>query len=278
MKRIILLAGSLLGIAVLIALGEPPTLATGADMRSTLPPLALTGAPPEADCTDCHGDFALNSGNGSMTISAPATYTPGSTYPIGVSLQDPGLVRWGFELTALTSGGTRAGTLVSASLADTVRTASSGRMYASHTTSRGVDGTYAGTADGPVTWTMHWTAPAAGSGPVTFFACGVAADGAGTGGDYVYTQRFASSEAIVTPDRPPAPCRPRPRAPRARHSGSPSPRAIRTAMRSRPWAQPRFRAEPPSRRTRRGLPARSTGRRPRARPGPTTSRSRPRTR
>ena len=197
MKRITLIAVSLLGVAILIALGGHAPVATGADMRSTLPPLGLTGAPPsEGDCTDCHGDFPLNSGNGAMAISAPASYTAGTTYLITVTLQDPGQVRWGFELTALTAANSMAGTLVSASLADTVRT-SGGRMYASHTTSRGVDGTYAGTANGPVSWTFHWTAPAAGSGPVTFFACGVACDGSSTGGDYVYTKTAVSAEATV---------------------------------------------------------------------------------
>ena len=72
---------------------------------------------------------------------------------------------------------------------------SSGKIYVSQTTAT-QDGSFAGTSNGPVTWTFQWTAPALGTGPVTFYAAGVAADNSQDAdqGDFTYTTSVASSE------------------------------------------------------------------------------------
>src|SRR6267143_2538389 len=71
---------------------------------STGPPGAVTGAPGDfGTCANCHGGPVPN---GQFTISAPQTYVPGQTYQITVTHinNDPTRKRWGFELTALSSG------------------------------------------------------------------------------------------------------------------------------------------------------------------------------
>jgi hypothetical protein len=77
------------------------------------PPPGYTGAPgeePEA-CAECH--VPASAGTGQISISAPATYVPGQTYPITVTHTnpDPTRLRWGFELTVLDTGDEKAGDL-----------------------------------------------------------------------------------------------------------------------------------------------------------------------
>src|SRR5512140_1394519 len=202
MRRIFASLGIVMGFALSGILGGPPLAAMAAETRSTLPPAGLTGAPGEGTCIGCHGDFGLNSGDGTLSVSAPASYVAGTTYPITVTLADPGRVRWGFEVTALTGANSMAGSFANTALTTQTQT-SNGRMYASHTTQRGADGTFAGTADGPVSWSFNWVAPASGSGGVTFYATGVAADGSGDTGDYVYSATRPVSETVATVDHAP---------------------------------------------------------------------------
>src|SRR6185369_18043452 len=79
------------------------------------PPPGYTGAPleePEA-CAECH--VPPDAGTGHISITAPATYIPGQTYPITVTHTNADLtrMRWGFELTVLDTGDEKAGQLQS---------------------------------------------------------------------------------------------------------------------------------------------------------------------
>ncbi|TKJ41072.1 hypothetical protein CEE37_05240 [candidate division LCP-89 bacterium B3_LCP] len=142
-----------------------------------------TGSPPNnANCTQCHSTFPVNSGAGSITVSGlPASYTPGTVYPLTLTVADPQAMRWGFQITALDPLEQTAGDL---SVSDPVNTQLNPFLpmdVIMHTNT----GTYAGTpASG--SWSFDWTAPT-GSDDATFYFAGNAADNAGgTTGDYIY--------------------------------------------------------------------------------------------
>lgn len=159
-----------------------------------------TGAPGEGNCTECHISFPLNSGSGSFAescASGAGEYVPGDLYTVCIEIADPQALRWGFEITLIDAAGAKAGVLApvdaSTQVADSL-IAGDLRQYAKHTLS----GTSAGTPLGK-TWTLEWQAPAVGTGPVTLYGMGNAAnnDGRSTG-DYIYSLVVPLSEAQPT--------------------------------------------------------------------------------
>ena len=154
------------------------------------PPDGFAGNPPDAmNCTLCHYEFEVNSGDGALQlIGLPATYVPGQTYNLSVRLSDPEQKRWGFELTVQDDAdyNEQGGQLV---VLDDVNTQLSPDGFGTgdflkHTKI----GTFEGTSDGPVEWSFAWTAPDASVASVTFYAAGNAANGDDSyTGDYVYT-------------------------------------------------------------------------------------------
>lgn len=160
---------------------------------SSGPPNEVTGAPGEGTCVDCHGSFPVNSGDGSLTIVGPSNFIAGHTYPIVVTIQDPGQQRWGFEFTPLTQG---AITLTDAT--HTQMQMVSGKTYVKNTTS----GTYNGVPNGPTAWTFNWTAPTNPPSQITFYAAGNASNGNGnTTGDYIYTASFTTGLSTAVDDQ-----------------------------------------------------------------------------
>src|SRR5258705_10200691 len=90
-----------------------------------LPPPGYTGGFSEPTCAQCHTG-PVNPPGGKVTIDSPLSYTPGSTMPIRVTIQDStlqGSTRWGFELSARFSNGAQAGTLESREQQTAVRAA-----------------------------------------------------------------------------------------------------------------------------------------------------------
>lgn len=153
----------------------------------------LAGAPGEGDCTSCHGAIGTA---GKVTITAGAsatTYTPGQTIRMRVTLEDPSAARWGFSLTARKTSDTSAGvgTLTPAGSQTLVESAG-GAEFISHSAT----GTFAGTRNS-VSWEFDWRAPAAGTGGVTFFVAGNAANrnNSADGGDRIYRGSLALTEA-----------------------------------------------------------------------------------
>ncbi len=142
----------------------------------------VTGAPGETTCADCHDN--LNTGSGSVVITAPDDYTPGDTVEITVSINDAGQTRWGFEFTALDASDQPAGTIIVTDIARTVSTtALNGRQYIAQTT-LGTDATKGNSTQ----WSFDWITPESNIGPVTFYVASVAGDEAsGPNGDYTYT-------------------------------------------------------------------------------------------
>jgi hypothetical protein len=160
------------------------------------PPDGRTGGPGEGNCTQCHSSFTLNSGDGSLSITVPESYSPDDTLDITVSLSDPGQARWGFEITALDSNDQLAGELIVTEPTRTQKSSSGGREYIKHQSV----GTDAGTPDAAPGWALRWVASGGVEGTVTFYAAGNAADNSSTNsGDYIYTASESTTQQLPIP-------------------------------------------------------------------------------
>ncbi|MFN5325133.1 MAG: choice-of-anchor V domain-containing protein [Bacteroidota bacterium] len=159
-----------------------------------------TGSPGEQTCTGCHTGNPLNASGGSVVISAPALangqYFPGATYPISVTVSRNGAAIFGFGFEALRSTGANAGTLSITNPSQTqlksVTIAGNSRTNVVHQLNAGA------TSAGTKTFSFNWTAPASGTGTVTFYAAGNATNGGGTtAGDFVYTTSLTLTESAT---------------------------------------------------------------------------------
>ncbi len=187
---------------------------TSAIANATLPPAARTGAPTEGTCASCHLSAPTSTGVGFFAVPTTGIteYTPGQTDSVGIVFNAPG-VRWGFEVTVLkNSDNTMAGTINTFSdppFSDIMATQTgAGRTYISHTSNGSTgpfepnDGTWWGLGGGG--WGFEWTAPPAGTGPVTFYLAGVAANGDqdDTAADTTYLFTLTLQEAGTTDVEP----------------------------------------------------------------------------
>lgn len=142
----------------------------------------LTGAPGEANCTQCHtgstqdgtteNSFALLEGT-----TPVASYAPGTTYTATLQLLSSP-TKAGFSSTTLDGTDAMAGNLIGAGIGGTQNFSAAGRDYVSHT---------AASSAGSGQFAWSWIAPATDVGPVTFYiASNVANDDGGTAGDVIY--------------------------------------------------------------------------------------------
>lgn len=142
-------------------------------------PDGKTGAMGESTCIDCHGGAATVDPSAITTTIPMAGYKPGATYEITVKAEEAGKMRFGFQARA------SAGSLTAGADVQLV----GGGTYATH-------GLGATIANDSRTWTFEWTAPAAGTGEVTFNAAMLAAnDDGSTAGDNVYSSELKVQEA-----------------------------------------------------------------------------------
>jgi hypothetical protein len=171
------------------------TSETSVSAASSGPSASHTGAPGEANCTACHGEFPVNSGTGGITIGAiPANYVPNQQIPITITVSQADAVTYGFQMTVIDSLGKQVGTFTLPTQVPAQMQTATGivggnqRRYVHHTT----DGIIP-TQFGSKTWTLTWTAPAVRAGKVRVFAAGNAANSdSTTGGDYIYTTSKAT--------------------------------------------------------------------------------------
>ncbi len=151
-----------------------------------------TGSPvSDVACTQCHmatGNFSTSAiiqltdmSGGSVTA-----YVPGEVYNLKVRVQSSGNVGHGFQVTGLLSDNTSAGTCSSPSV-NTAITPLNGRWYFEQTGAIS-NGEYE----------MVWTAPASGSGVVTFYGVALAHNGDGmtTGDEFVNIPNTVITEDI----------------------------------------------------------------------------------
>lgn len=165
-------------------------------------PSSVAGAPGDNGKTcaknGCHPGNATAIFD-AITSNVPVTgYVPDSTYTITASITDPGLVKFGFEITPQSASGTMLGTM---SITDAVTTkfTSSSNKYITHTS----NGNYF--PNHTATWSFNWTAPAAGTGDVTFYgAFDFANNNGGTSGDLIYTSTLVIPEGFGTGINEPA--------------------------------------------------------------------------
>jgi len=180
--KMIVVVSAMLFLVASVAQGYTPGVPTG-----------LTGAPGEGTCANCHDN--LNTGSGSVVVSAPTDYSAGETIEVFVQVSHNGQKKWGFEITALDDSDQPVGEFT---ITDAARTqldvdGDNGRQYVMHTEA----GTDEDVLDENPGWTFDWTAPA-GRPDVTFYVCAVAANnGQGTNGDFCYTASLSSTVTAI---------------------------------------------------------------------------------
>jgi hypothetical protein len=156
-----------------------------------------TGSPGENACNQCHNTNALNSGGGSVSISSPNmpnwVYFPGTTYTINVKVKKAGIGKFGFGFEALLPSGANGG-LIQTANSNNSKTLSATVLGNSRTNAVHKQPNHFGTDS--VTFTFDWVAPAAGTGNITFYAAGNAANSANnSSGDFIYTTNQVITEA-----------------------------------------------------------------------------------
>ncbi len=152
-------------------------------------PAGRTGSPGDgSNCTACHSGTPQTA-SPDVTISSdiPASgYIPGNTYTISVEGVQQNVSKFGFEITAEDNTNTKAGTWATINAETQIKSTD----WVTHTLS-GTSG------NGFKTWTINWTAPAAGTGDVTFYAAVNATNSSGTNaGDLILLNNVTVSEDV----------------------------------------------------------------------------------
>ena len=160
-------------------------------------PTGRSGGAGESTCTACHSG-TVNSGSGTLSITSNASnnvYIPGMTYTITVSLEQSGILRYGFLVLSGYSASDNAslGTINLTNTTETQQKTPGQRRYVTHR--------QAGTAgpNGNKTWSFDWVAPSTDKGDIEFYVSGNAANNNGsTSGDQVYTSSLTLTSTPVT--------------------------------------------------------------------------------
>ncbi len=138
------------------------------------------------NCTGCH-DGTTNPSGGATFGNVPSTFTAGQAYNLALTLT--GGTVYGFQVAAVYSDGTKAGTL-SSSTANTTVT-SSGLLVNTRPLTSG-------------TIAVQWTAPSQSQGPVTFRTNSLSAnDNGSTSGDNMFSSSVTVSPAAAPPPNQP---------------------------------------------------------------------------
>ncbi len=158
----------------------------------------VTGSPNEVTCADatCHDSNGLNTGPGSITISAPTMpgwqYVAGQVYPIEVTVAQTGVTLFGIGFEALRADGANGGTL---SITNSAQTQIKNAVILGKVRTNVVHKLNGGAGVDTETFTFNWTAPASSTGAVTFYAAGNASNAdEDVTGDFIYT-----TTQVVTP-------------------------------------------------------------------------------
>lgn len=173
---------------------------TTVNSKITSPPAGSSGDPVNTGTcaqSGCHngpvqtpgaGDLTLTIGTGNPTtpLDASFVYSPGTQYNIGF-LINSFTGRYGFQMVALNSSNTQAGTFAVTNSATTKINAAGGRSYIGHLN-----------ANSTKNWVYKWTAPASGTGTVTFYySYNTADDNDQSNGDVIY-KGSVSIEALLS--------------------------------------------------------------------------------
>jgi hypothetical protein len=144
-----------------------------------------SGAPGEGTCTACHTSFALNSGPGTMNLTASNMpnwqYQANTTYNLSLTLNQQSISLFGLCLSALGTTNANYGTLTAGT--GTHILSAGGKNYVCQTTNGGASAN-------THTFNFTWKSPATvnPNDQVTFYYTSLSANGTGTtAGDYVYS-------------------------------------------------------------------------------------------
>lgn len=159
----------LIGTGILVGFSEKSAIfvqtwkASGHFLNQAGSPGGKTGAPGDANCTQCHaGTVQSGAGFNLVTFSQNGNpvsdYIPGQTYMVTVSLGNNN-PKNGFEILPLTPTNSMAGSLVITDNTNTKTIFISGKTRVTHK--------LAGTALS--SWQFSWTAPSTDVGTVTFY-------------------------------------------------------------------------------------------------------------
>jgi hypothetical protein len=143
-------------------------------------------------CTSCHSGGSNAVQPGWITSTIPSTgYVPGTTYTITAMATFTGRSKFGFEISPQNNAGTKLGTMIiPAAVSTQMQLISSGR-YITHRT-----GGTAGTNS--KTWVFDWTAPAVGSGNVTFYGAFLCANSNNnSSGDFTFKANLPVQENLT---------------------------------------------------------------------------------
>lgn len=151
-------------------------------------PGGRTGSPTDGSTcgvAGCHGVQGAETTEMISTTIPAQGYEPGMGYEISVSPYKEGITKFGFEMVAEDDNGDKVGTFTD----NTEVTAWINDQRVTHKS------TSTSATDGTRTWTVNWTAPAAGTGQVTFYAASLAANGNGNNsGDSVLVDSYTVQE------------------------------------------------------------------------------------
>jgi len=167
---------------------------TTSNSNGTGSPGGKTNSPNDAsNCTGCHPG-TLNSGAGttSITTSIPSSgYVPGNIYTISANIEEVGIFKFGFEISAEEAN------FGSAKTGSFIVTNSSETKFVNNNTA--ITHKAGGTSGfNSRSWSMDWEAPATGTGDITFYAAAMASNGnTNNNGDDIYTTSLTVNEEIV---------------------------------------------------------------------------------
>lgn len=203
---------TLLSIATVIAFGAATILLTSGqddgqlEACSNYDPLSkasggvaggYAGDPANGNknCVNCHTGAAASTISGLITTNIPGTgYVPGNTYIITTTRLSPGIGDFGFQTASQNPAGVELGVFSNIDVNETrIRTKTISTVvfsYITHTSTSttGTDGR---------SWSYNWTAPVAGSGPVTFYGAVLDTDSGGdTPGDVTYISTTVVQEDL----------------------------------------------------------------------------------
>ena len=153
-------------------------------------PGGKTGSPADIQtCTQCHSG-TINTGMGQVEIITnipPTGYSPGEIYEITININDPGFIKFGFELTAEDSFSNKVGSFLITNSTET--------KSINNSVTHKVSGT---SGVGQKTWNVGWTISSVGIGDVTFYASCMSANANNSNaGDKVYTTSSTVSEQLT---------------------------------------------------------------------------------
>jgi hypothetical protein len=168
--------------------------------NSSQPPAGHTNSPVDGQTcakSNCHSGSAQVDNSGFIDLDIGTnpqpqnnldgfSYTPGKTYNLLVDLTALQTSEFGFQLSTLGPNNNQAGSFSIINSGNTSLQTQNNIEYIGHQS-----------AGGNATWLVEWTAPAAGSGAVTFYVAANGANGDGTNnGDDIYIKDITISEDI----------------------------------------------------------------------------------